>query len=116
MRLFAVATTTRRHGRQCSPSIGIAESLAFTLVSGSTYVSFTLDTAVNHSLTQIVRDVCGTAFWFVAYESMKQEISYMRGQKSTDDISVAAAGFLSGCISLLLVRFLVLYFSLYSKN
>jgi hypothetical protein len=53
---------------------------------------------------QLVRDIVGTAVWFVGYESMKQEISYVYGTKATNDIPVAIAGFLSGCISLLVVN------------
>lgn len=52
----------------------------------------------------LVRDIIGTSIWFAGYETLKEEISYLRGSPPNNSIPVSIAGFLSGCVSLLAVR------------
>ncbi|QDS76549.1 hypothetical protein FKW77_006362 [Venturia effusa] len=49
----------------------------------------------------LVRDIIGTSIWFAGYETLKQEISYLRGSSPNDSVPVSIAAFVSGCASLL---------------
>ncbi|KAE9973958.1 hypothetical protein EG328_004081 [Venturia inaequalis] len=49
----------------------------------------------------LVRDIIGTSIWFAGYETLKQEISYLRGSPPNNALPVSVASFLSGCLSLL---------------
>lgn len=51
----------------------------------------------------LVRDIIGTSIWFAGYETLKQEISYLRGSPPNNALPVSVASFLSGCLSLLVV-------------